>query len=96
MADSCLFSSQVKELDDTGSRLSMTHPDQAQSIYDHQKEINEKWTGLTEKADQRKAKLLDSYDFQRFLSDFRYDLSLDLVKCWHCGIVLALVFDRLS
>jgi len=24
-----------------------THPDQAQSIYDHQKEINESWNALT-------------------------------------------------
>ena len=44
---------------------------QAQSIFEHQKEINECWNSLTTKADQRKAKLLDSYDLQRFLSDSR-------------------------
>lgn len=62
---------QVRELDDIANRLMQTHPDQAQSIYEHQKDINEAWNTLTAKADQRKAKLLDSYDFQRFLSDQR-------------------------
>ena len=61
----------VRELDETANRLMQTHPDQAQSIFEHQKEINERWNDLTAKADDRKAKLLDSYDFQRFLSDFR-------------------------
>jgi len=37
----------VKELDETANRLMQTHPDQAQSIYDHQKEINESWNALT-------------------------------------------------
>ena len=65
------FISQVRELDEIANRLMQTHPDQAQSIYEHQKDINEAWNQLTAKADQRKAKLLDSYDFQRFLSDQR-------------------------
>ena len=37
----------MKELDETANRLMQTHPDQAQSIYDHQKEINESWNALT-------------------------------------------------
>lgn len=69
--DLAALGEKVKELDETANRLMQTHPDQAQSIYDHQKEINERWNDLTQKADGRKAKLLDSYDFQRFLSDFR-------------------------
>merc|ERR1719507_2301480 len=36
-----------------------------------QKDINEEWTHLCSKANQRKVKLLDSYDLQRFLSDYR-------------------------
>ena len=66
-----LFFLKVKDLNETAERLMMTHPDQAQNIHEHQQEINEKWNKLTEKADARRAKLLDSYDFQRFLSDFR-------------------------
>ena len=69
--DLAALGEKVKDLDQTAERLMSTHPDQAQSIYDHQKEITERWNLLTEKADQRKAKLLDSYDLQRFLSDSR-------------------------
>lgn len=48
-----------------------THPESGDTIYAKQKEINEEWTGLTAKANARKEKLLDSYDLQRFLSDYR-------------------------
>ncbi|MPC70466.1 Spectrin alpha chain [Portunus trituberculatus] len=51
-----------------------THPEAADTIYGKQREINELWTQLTAKANARKEKLLDSYDLQRFLSDYR-DLS---------------------
>ena len=61
----------VQELDETATRLTQTHPDQTQSIFDHQEEINNRWNDLTSKANSRKSKLLDSYDLQRFLSDFR-------------------------
>ncbi|KAL5013103.1 hypothetical protein ScPMuIL_011654 [Solemya velum] len=61
----------VRDLDDSAKRLMQTHPDQAESVYDHQREINEMWNTLTAKADARKAKLLDSFDLQRFLSDYR-------------------------
>lgn len=70
--DLAAIGEKVKDLDDTAQRLMQTHPDQAQSIYDHQREINDQWNALTQKADNRKAKLLDSYDLQRFLGDFRY------------------------
>lgn len=61
----------VRDLDDSAKRLMQTHPEQAEQIYEHQKQINEQWNTLTAKADARKAKLLDSYDLQRFLSDYR-------------------------
>lgn len=61
----------VKELDETARRLMVTHPDQEQGIFDHQKEISEKWNALTEKAEQRRLKLLDAYDLQRFLGEYR-------------------------
>ena len=34
-------------------------------------ELNQAWSSLGKRADQRKAKLGDSHDLQRFLSDFR-------------------------
>lgn len=48
-----------------------THPDTAEQIYNKQREINEEWTQLTVKANSRKEKLLDSYDLQKFLADYR-------------------------
>ncbi|KAL3872184.1 hypothetical protein ACJMK2_040130 [Sinanodonta woodiana] len=69
--DLAALGEKVRDLDETAKRLMMTHPDQSESIYEHQKEINEMWNELTSKADARKAKLLDSYDLQRFLSDYR-------------------------
>ena len=69
--DLAALNDKVKELDETAKRLMNTHPDQQTSIYEHQTEINEHWNLLTGKADERKAKLLDAYDLQRFLSDYR-------------------------
>ena len=38
---------QVRDLDNNAQRLMQTHPDQAESIYEHQTEINEMWNTLT-------------------------------------------------
>ncbi|PVD22109.1 hypothetical protein C0Q70_17913 [Pomacea canaliculata] len=69
--DLAALGEKVRDLDNNAQRLMQTHPDQAESIYEHQTEINEMWNSLTIKADARKGKLLDSYDLQRFLSDYR-------------------------
>lgn len=62
----------IRELDDISQRLINTHPDQADSIYQKQIRIQEAWSELTRKADARKAKLLDSYDYHNFLANFRF------------------------
>lgn len=62
---------QIRQLDETANRLMQTHPDTAEQTYSKQREINEEWTQLTVKANSRKEKLLDSYDLQRFLADYR-------------------------
>ncbi|CAE1318322.1 SPTA [Acanthosepion pharaonis] len=69
--DLAALGEKVRDLDSSAKRLMETHADQAESIYEHQTEINEMWNELTTKADARKSKLLDSYDLQRFLSDYR-------------------------
>ncbi|CAF1062161.1 unnamed protein product, partial [Didymodactylos carnosus] len=61
----------VKELDDLTKRLITAHPEQAEVIIEKQHAIQNEWTDLTTKADQHKAKLLDGYDYQKFLTDFR-------------------------
>ena len=48
-----------------------THKDNAEVIYEKQRDINEEWTHLCAKTYLRKIKLLDSSDLQRFLSDYR-------------------------
>lgn len=58
-------------MDEKANRLRQTHPEAAEQIYDLQRELNEQWNRLTTKANNRKERLLDSYDYQRFLSDFR-------------------------
>jgi len=62
---------QIRQLDETATRLMQTHSDTADQTYAKQLEINEAWQQLTTKANSRKEKLLDSYDLQRFLSDYR-------------------------
>lgn len=61
----------IRQLDETANRLMQSHPDTAEQTYAKQKEINEEWTQIQSKANLRKEKLLDSYDLQRFLSDYR-------------------------
>ncbi|XP_032452714.1 spectrin alpha chain isoform X2 [Nasonia vitripennis] len=69
--DLAALGDKIKQLDETANRLMQSHPDTAEQTYTKQKEINEEWTQLTAKADSRKKKLLDSYDLQRYLSDYR-------------------------
>ncbi|CRL06706.1 CLUMA_CG019447, isoform A [Clunio marinus] len=61
----------IRQLDETANRLMHSHPDTAEQTYAKQKEINEEWQQIITKANLRKEKLLDSYDLQRFLSDYR-------------------------
>ncbi|XP_055707829.1 spectrin alpha chain isoform X3 [Phlebotomus papatasi] len=61
----------IRQLDETANRLMQSHPESAEQTYAKQKEINEMWDQITTKATARKEKLLDSYDLQRFLSDYR-------------------------
>uniref|UniRef100_A0A183DQ64 SH3 domain-containing protein n=1 Tax=Gongylonema pulchrum TaxID=637853 RepID=A0A183DQ64_9BILA len=69
--DLAALGDKIKTLDEKANRLRQTHPEAAEQIYDLQKQLNEQWNRLTAKANNRKEKLLDSYDYQRFLSDFR-------------------------
>jgi len=72
--DLAALGDKIRQLDEAAVRLVQGHPDSADTIHSKQEEIHEEWTQLTAKANARKEKLLDSYDLQRFLSDYR-DLS---------------------
>lgn len=69
--DLAALGDKIQQLNDSANKLIKIHPDSAQVIYDKEREINEEWTQLNSKAMLRKEKLLDSYDLQRFLSDYR-------------------------
>ncbi|XP_078606069.1 spectrin alpha chain, non-erythrocytic 1-like isoform X29 [Branchiostoma floridae x Branchiostoma japonicum] len=88
--DLAALGDKVHSLDDTSQRLIQTHPEAADSISEKQSEINDAWGNLTARADARKAKLMDSQDYQRFLSDFR-----DLMS-WINGIMTLVSSDELA
>ena len=69
--DLAALGDKIRQLDELGRKLIKNHPESSEVIYSKQKEINEEWTQLQMKANNRKEKLLDSYDLQRFLSDYR-------------------------
>ena len=69
--DLAALGDKINQLDEKASKLMHIHKDSAEVIYEKQKDINEEWTHLCSKANLRKVKLLDSYDLQRFLSDYR-------------------------
>lgn len=69
--DLAALQDKIKRLDDAAKKLGNNHPDSIQEIVEKKKIIEEQWTTLNVKANERKEKLLDSYDLQRFLADYR-------------------------
>ncbi len=64
-------SAQVNSLGETAERLIQSHPEAVDDIQEKCTELNTAWSSLVGRADQRKDKLGNSHDLQRFLSDFR-------------------------
>jgi len=69
--DLAALGDKINLLDEKASKLMHLHKDSSEVVYEKQKEINEEWTHLVAKANMRKVKLLDSFDLQKFLSDYR-------------------------
>ena len=70
--ESCLaaLGDKINQLDDEkASKLMHTHQDNAEVVYEKQKDIKREWTNFCAKTNVCKVKLLDSCDLQRFLSD---------------------------
>ncbi|RNA32314.1 spectrin alpha non-erythrocytic 1 [Brachionus plicatilis] len=61
----------IRELDDISQKLMNTHQAQAEEIYQKQIRIQQAWTELTQKADAKKTRLLDAFDYQNFVANFR-------------------------
>lgn len=66
-----LYTLQVNSLGETAERLIQSHPESVDDIQEKCTELNTAWSSLVGRADQRKDKLGNSHDLQRFLSDFR-------------------------
>ncbi|XP_077334821.1 spectrin alpha chain, non-erythrocytic 1 isoform X4 [Lithobates pipiens] len=69
--DLAALGDKVNSLGETAERLIQSHPESAEDIQEKCTELNQAWNSLGKRADKRKAKLGDSHDLQRFLSDFR-------------------------
>nr|XP_015222659.1 PREDICTED: spectrin alpha chain, non-erythrocytic 1 isoform X3 [Lepisosteus oculatus] len=69
--DLAALGDKVNSLGETAERLIQSHPEAVDDIQEKCTELNQAWTSLVGRADQRKEKLGDSHDLQRFLSDFR-------------------------
>jgi len=67
--DLAALESKIRKLNETADRLMVSHPDQAETTYQKQTEINREWDKLTSKANARKNNLKDSYELQKFLAD---------------------------
>lgn len=66
----------MNSLGETAQRLIQSHPESAEDLQEKCTELNQAWNSLGKRADQRKEKLGDSHDLQRFLSDFRWRVYL--------------------
>jgi len=69
--DLAALQDKIRNLDEAAKKLSSNHPDSVQEVIELKTIVEEQWTILNIKANERKEKLLDSYDLQRFLADYR-------------------------
>jgi spectrin alpha len=76
--DLAALEEKVKTLANEAERLKETHPDQAEDIEKKQADIENNWRMLKSKSEERRARLDDSYNLHRFLSDYR-----DLISWIH-------------
>uniref|UniRef100_A0AAR2J8L2 Spectrin alpha chain, non-erythrocytic 1 n=1 Tax=Pygocentrus nattereri TaxID=42514 RepID=A0AAR2J8L2_PYGNA len=88
--DLAALGDKVNSLGETAERLIQSHPEAVDDIQEKCTELNTAWSSLVGRADQRKDKLGNSHDLQRFLSDFR-----DLMS-WINGIRGLVSSDELA
>ncbi|XP_070407808.1 spectrin alpha chain, non-erythrocytic 1-like [Nothobranchius furzeri] len=88
--DLAALGDKVKSLGETAERLIQSHPEAVDDIQEKCTELNTAWSSLVGRANQRKEKLGNSHDLQRFLSDFR-----DLMS-WINGIRGLVSSDELA
>ncbi|XP_077865919.1 spectrin alpha chain, non-erythrocytic 1-like [Saccoglossus kowalevskii] len=88
--DLAALGDKVHQLDEMADRLTHSHPEAADSVIEKRKDIDDAFVNLKKRAAARKAKLDDSYDLQRYLSDYR-----DLMT-WINSIMVLVNSDELA
>ncbi|KAH0615580.1 hypothetical protein JD844_005026 [Phrynosoma platyrhinos] len=88
--DLAALGDKVNSLGETAERLIQSHPEASEDLQEKCTELNQAWNSLGKRANERKEKLGDSHDLQRFLSDFR-----DLMS-WINGIRGLVSSDELA
>uniref|UniRef100_A0A670YZN6 Spectrin alpha chain, non-erythrocytic 1 n=1 Tax=Pseudonaja textilis TaxID=8673 RepID=A0A670YZN6_PSETE len=88
--DLAALGDKVNSLGETAERLIQSHPESSEDLQEKCTELNQAWNSLGKRANQRKEKLGESHDLQRFLSDFR-----DLMS-WINGIRGLVSSDELA
>uniref|UniRef100_A0A8C6YIH4 Spectrin alpha, non-erythrocytic 1 n=1 Tax=Naja naja TaxID=35670 RepID=A0A8C6YIH4_NAJNA len=88
--DLAALGDKVNSLGETAERLIQSHPESSEDLQEKCTELNQAWNSLGKRANERKEKLGESHDLQRFLSDFR-----DLMS-WINGIRGLVSSDELA
>lgn len=70
-SDLLALNERIKQLNETAERLRQNDPRSTDTLFTKQEEINREWEKIVDKANARKAKLIDSHNLQRLLSDQR-------------------------
>lgn len=61
----------IEQLNETAERILQKDPSSKETLWFKQEEINREWDKVVDKANARKAKLIDSHNLQRLLADQR-------------------------
>lgn len=69
------LSQRMQELDERCERLMQEHPDQAGKLYEDQVALQKAWGELVQMSNERKGVLIDAFNYQNFLTNYR-DLKL--------------------
>lgn len=70
-SDLFALNERIKQLNESADRILQNDPSSRDSLVARQEEINHEWDKVVDKANARKAKLIDSHNLQRLLSDQR-------------------------
>lgn len=73
--DLAALSDRVRELDNRCEQLMQEHPAQSTQLYESQSGLQRAWSELVAESTARKSELIDAYNYQNYLSNYR-DLKL--------------------